>query len=96
MRKAIFSLLVAVAAMPATAQLHSEVSPSSNHLHSPFFVKKTSEKTPSPMRHISPKAAPNVAIPYDVPFVEDFTSSTEGTLKDWYIQDVNNNNVSCV
>ncbi len=92
MRKAIFSLLVAVAAMPATAQLHSEVSPSSNHLHSPFFVKKTSEKTPSPMRHISPKAAPNAAIPYDVPFVEDFTSSTEGTLKDWYIQDVNNNN----
>ena len=61
MRKAIFSLLVAVAAMPATAQLRSDVSPSSNHLHSPFFVKKTSEKTPSPMRHISPKAAPNAA-----------------------------------
>ena len=63
MRKAIFSLLVAVAAMPATAQLHSEVSPSSNHLHSPFFVKKTSEKTPSPMRHISPKAGGYVRMP---------------------------------
>lgn len=44
------------------------------------------------MRQISPKAAPNAATPYDEPFVEDFTSSTEGTLKDWYIQDVNNNN----
>ncbi len=91
MRKHIFSLLAAAMVFPIAAQMRSNSSSPDTSGTTPFVVRKAERiASSSPMRTLSAqKASPNTPTPYDVPFVEDFSSSS--TLGDWYVQDVNNN-----
>ena len=91
MRKQIFSLLAAAMVFPIAAQMRSNSSSPDTSGTTPFVVRKAERiASSSPMRTLSAqKASPNTPTPYDVPFVEDFSSSS--TLGDWYVQDVNNN-----
>lgn len=91
MRKHIFSLLAAAMVLPIAAQMRSNSSSPDTSGTTPFVVRKAERiASSSPMRTLSAqKASPNTPTPYDVPFVEDFSSSS--TLGDWYVQDVNNN-----
>ena len=88
MRKQIFSLLAAAMVFPIAAQMRSNSSSPDTSGTTPFVVRKAERiASSSPMRTLSAqKASPNTPTPYDVPFVEDFSSSS--TLGDWYVQDV--------
>ncbi len=60
----------------------------SDATNSPFVVRTSHTSDSTSFKFHSGQQAPQRVKAYDVPFIEDFSSSA--TLGDWYIQDVNN------